>query len=82
MMYYKVPLRFESQPGGGYIVTSLLLPELVTEGNSLDEAYSNARDALAAVVELYEDFGRTMPEGVCITSSDRAISFEALVTTA
>ena len=45
-MEYKIPLLLTPQPEGGYTVTSPLLPELVTEGNSLDEALENVKDAL------------------------------------
>ncbi|HUG69823.1 MAG TPA: type II toxin-antitoxin system HicB family antitoxin [Pirellulaceae bacterium] len=36
---------------GGYVVTSPLDPELITEGDSLDEAFANARDAADALNE-------------------------------
>ena len=54
-MDYKVPLVMTPQPEGGYTVTSPLLPELVTEGDSICDALENVKDALAAVVELYEE---------------------------
>ena len=54
-MFYKIPLILTPQPEGGYTVTSPLLPELVTEGDSLEEALENVKDALAAVIEIYED---------------------------
>ena len=54
---YKVPLVLSPQPEGGYTVTSPILPELVTEGDTPEEALDNARDALAAVIEVYEDLG-------------------------
>lgn len=60
-MLYKIPLLLSPQPEGGFTVTSPLLPELVTEGDTLDDALANARDALAAVVEAYEDLGRPLP---------------------
>jgi len=60
-MLYRVPLILEPQPEGGFTVTSPALPELVTEGDTIAEAYANAGDALAAVLELYEDQGRTLP---------------------
>ena len=60
-MNYKLPLVLTPQAEGGYTVTSPLLPELVTEGDSLADALSNVKDALAAVVELYEDLGRPLP---------------------
>ena len=51
-MYYKLPLIFQPQPEGGYTVTSPLLPELLTEGDSVADALENVRDALAAVLDL------------------------------
>ena len=61
-MDYRVPLTLMPQAAGGYTVTSPSLPELVTEGDSMSEALENAKDALAAVVELYEDLGRSLPQ--------------------
>ena len=60
-MLYRVPLLFAPQPEGGFTVTSPILPELVTEGDTLAEAFANAQDAVAAVVELYADEGRALP---------------------
>lgn len=60
-MLYKVPLLLSPQPEGGFTVTSPVLPELVTEGDSVAEALTNAQDALAAVVEAYQDLGRPLP---------------------
>ena len=44
--------------------SSPALPELVTEGDTLEEAFAEVRDALAAVVELYADQGRALPAGI------------------
>ena len=63
-MHYKLPLVFESQPKGGFTVTSPLLPELVTEGDTVEDALENVRDALAAVIEIYRETGRELPPGV------------------
>lgn len=38
-------LTLEPAEEGGYVVTSPFDPELITEADSLDEAFSNARDA-------------------------------------
>ena len=65
-MEYKIPLLLTPQPEGGYTVTSPLLPELVTEGDSLDEALENVKDAFAAVLELYQEMGRSLPENTQI----------------
>jgi len=58
-MLYKVPLILSPQPEGGFTVTSPLFPELVTEGDTVDQALKNAEDAWAAVIEVYEDLGRS-----------------------
>ena len=34
---------------GGYVVTSSLDPELITQAETVDEAFANARDALRAL---------------------------------
>ena len=60
-MHRKLPLIFEPQPEGGFTVTSPLLPELITEGDSVEDAMENVRDALAAVIEIYQETGRTLP---------------------
>ncbi len=60
-MTYKIPLLLTPQAEGGYTVTFPLLPELVTEGDSMSEALDNVKDALAAVVEMYQDLGRRLP---------------------
>jgi antitoxin HicB len=60
-MLRRLPLLFAPQPEGGFTVTSPLLSELLTEGDTLEEAYANVSDALAAVVELYTEQGRPLP---------------------
>lgn len=79
---YKVPLVLTSQPEGGYTVTSPVLPELVTEGDTLDEALDHVRDALKAVVEAYEDLGRPLPANLHQDPHTDMIWFEHLVTDA
>ena len=71
-MNYRVPLVLTPQMEGGYAVTSPLLPELVTEGESVGEAMDNAKDAFAAVVELYEDMERSLPRSTWIAPSESA----------
>ena len=58
---YKLPLVLEPQPEGGFTVTCPLLPELITEGDSIKEALDNAEDALTAIIEAYVDLGRPLP---------------------
>jgi len=58
---YKLPLVFDPQPEGGFTVTCPLLPELITEGDTVQEALDNVSDALAAVIEAYQDLGKPIP---------------------
>ena len=58
---YKLPLILEPQPEGGYTITSPVVPELVTEADRLDQVALRVADALAALLELYEDLGRPVP---------------------
>lgn len=58
---YKLPLVLEPQPEGGYVVTCPLLPELITEGETAQQALQNANDALAAIVEALKALDRPMP---------------------
>lgn len=58
----KSRLLLDPQPEGGFVVTSPVLPELITEGDTIPEALANAQDALAAVVEAYEDLRRPLPQ--------------------
>ncbi len=61
-MLARIPLLLDPQPEGGYTVTSPLFPELITEGDTLEECQSNAREAFALVVEIYQDRGRPLPQ--------------------
>jgi antitoxin HicB len=45
----KLVLNLEPAEEGGYVVTSPLDPELITEGETIEEAFTNARDAAAAL---------------------------------
>jgi antitoxin HicB len=76
---YKLPLVFEPQPEGGYTVTCPILPELITEGDTVKEALANASDALAAIIEAYEDLGRPLPAALQHVATDAPISAETLV---
>jgi antitoxin HicB len=66
---YKVPLVLSPQSEGGFSVTSPLLPESVTEGDTIEEVLDNVRDALEATIEAYQDLGRPVPKNVPISES-------------
>jgi antitoxin HicB len=58
---YKLPLVFEPQPEGGYTVTCPVLPELITEGDTIAEGLARVEDALLAIIQAHEDLGRALP---------------------
>ncbi len=80
-MICRLPLVFTPQPEGGYTVTSPILPELVTEGDTLDEAFANVSDALSAVLEIYEEEGRSLPSSLNLPTTGEIVWSEALVGT-
>ena len=47
----KLVLILEEAEEGGNVVTSPLDPELITEGETVGEAFANAKDALRALVQ-------------------------------
>jgi antitoxin HicB len=78
-MHYKLPLVLSPQPEGGYTVTSPVLPGLVTEGDTVEEALENARDALAALVEAYQHLGRPMPANIQLADMSGPLWLETVV---
>jgi antitoxin HicB len=76
MHIYKVPLVLTHQPEGGYTVTSPILPELVTEGDTIDEALLHVQDMVQAVVELYDDLGKPFPATLRQPPEAGVIQFE------
>ena len=79
MMKVKIPLVLEPQPEGGYTVTSPLLPELITEGDTMSEALANVEDAFGAVVEIYRDRGRPLPSSLYVEDANGPLSVETIV---
>ena len=76
---YRIPLVFTPQPEGGYTVTSPILPELLTEGDTLEEALANVRDAFEAVAEIYAEQGRALPANIALPASGEVVWSETLV---
>ena len=58
---YKLPLVLEPQREGGFTITCPLSPNLVTEADTLEEVAPNVADALAALIEAYEDLNQPLP---------------------
>lgn len=75
----KIPLVMRPQPEGGFTVTSPVLPELVTEGDTVEEALQHVHDALRAVIEIYEDTERALPLTVREECDSGPVWFESLM---
>lgn len=76
----RLTVHLEQQPEGGYTVTAPQLPGLVAEGDTVPEAMANVEDALAALLELYEDTGKEIPSDLIVNEKEkRHISHEALI---
>jgi antitoxin HicB len=78
-MHYKLPLIFEPQAEGGFTVTSPILPELITEGDSVEDALENVRDALAAVIEAYQETGKALPSNLLISDPKGSLWAEMVI---
>jgi antitoxin HicB len=78
-MIRRLPLVFSPQPEGGFTVTSPVLPELVTEGDTIEEAFANVRDAFGAVVELYAAENRPLPAATELPEAGGIVWTDALV---
>lgn len=56
----KLVLVLEPAEEGGYIVTSPLDPELITEAETIEEAFANARDAAQALKQARRKLKRRL----------------------
>ncbi len=59
---YTYTAEFEPADEGGYVVRFPSLPDLVTEGDTLEEARAMAADLLQSYLELLRERGRPLPE--------------------
>jgi antitoxin HicB len=76
---YKLPLILEPQPEGGYVVACPLLPELITEGNTVQEALQNANDALEAIIEAFQKLGKPLPSVLQPAQSNSPLWIETIL---
>ena len=59
---YRYTVLFEPAEEGGYVVTCPVLPGLVTEGDTLEEARAMAADAIRGYVESLAKDGVPLPQ--------------------
>jgi len=61
-MRYIYPARFEQQPDGEVVVSFVDIPEALTSGSDMAEAWREASDALGAALAGYVIHGLPIPE--------------------
>jgi len=77
---YKLPLVLHPAPRGRYAATCPRLPELVTEGDTEQEALHNVTDAPAALLEAYPHLGRPVPGTLKQDTENSPLWLESIVT--
>jgi antitoxin HicB len=73
---FTVPLVLTAGTGGGYTVTSPVLPELVAEGETAGAAVRSAGEALVSVFELYEYARKPFPATRASRTEDGPVAFD------
>ena len=58
---FSFSIVLEPQEGGGFTVLVPALPEVVTEGDTEEEALANAEEAIRAIVSYRRDQGLAIP---------------------
>ena len=58
---YRFSVILEPQAGGGFTVLVPALPEIVTEGDTEEEALANVEEAIRAVLSYRQDHGISIP---------------------
>lgn len=77
----KLAVVLDPQTEGGFVVTCPGLPELVAEGETVEDALRNATDALAALIEAFHDLGRPLPTVLKSVREGTPLSLEAALPT-
>lgn len=76
---YKLPLVLEPQPEGGYTITCPLLPNLITEADTLEEVIPNVTDAVTALLEAYQEMNLPLPDILQPVSQNAPLLAETLI---
>ena len=59
--HYSYTILLEPQPEGGFSVIVPALPEVITEGDSEEEALAMAKEAISLALEYRRDKGLEIP---------------------
>ena len=78
-MRYVYPVKLKRDADGGYVVTCAEVPEAITEGDSREEALSEAADALAAALGGYVEARRPIPKPREARAGEAQVALPALI---
>jgi predicted RNase H-like HicB family nuclease len=66
---------------GGYVVTFPAIPDLATQGETLEEARSMAEDCLRGYLEVLRETGHPLPTPGTMSPSSQATTIELQIAT-
>lgn len=69
----KYTVLIEANEEGGYTITVPSLPGCVTQGDTLEEAIENVREAIAGYIETLKDLGKPIPVEVSVEIGSEAV---------
>jgi len=69
----KYTVLIEANEEGGYTITVPSLPGCVTQGDTLEEAIKNVREAIAGYIETLKDLGKPNPVEVSVEIGSGAV---------
>lgn len=73
-MELKFSILIDRNEEGGYTVTVPSLPGCITQGDTLEEAIANAREAIVGHIEALEILGKPIPLEIPVEVETGAIS--------
>jgi len=62
MKHAVIRIHLEAQSEGGYTVTSPDVPDLITEGETLEQCMARAREVAELLYDSYKKHGDSMPD--------------------
>lgn len=79
MQTYAYPANIEEDHPGDFVLRFRDIPEALSGGDTLEEAFSQAEDCLAAAAEGYVQFGRDLPAPSTTRLGERLIVLDPIV---
>jgi antitoxin HicB len=73
----RYPAKFKPAKEGGFVVTFRDIPEAITQGESVEDAMIQARDALETALDFYFDDRRVVPAPSKAKRGERLIELPA-----